>query len=90
MDNRGSELLAVVILFLVLSWLSVLARCWVRIKMIKAFALDDWLLLGSLLLFNIYSVLVFVGVYWGCGKHMSDLSVESRVNAMHVSISSVF
>lgn len=85
MESRGPEILAVIVLFLVLSWLTVLARCWVRVKMIKAFALDDWLLLVTLLLFSIYSVLVIVGVYWGCGRHMRDLSVRQKVNAMRVS-----
>jgi hypothetical protein len=84
MDNRGPELLGVIILFLVLSWLTVLARCWVRIRMIKAFAFDDWLLLGTLFLFNIYSILVIVGVNWGAGRHIADLSVRRKVNAMRV------
>jgi hypothetical protein len=84
MEDRGPELLGVVICFLVLSWVTVLARCYVRIVMIKAFAMDDWLLLLTLGFFTIYSGIVLCGVYWGCGKHMYDLSVQSRINAMHV------
>jgi hypothetical protein len=85
MDDRGTEMLGVVILFLVLSWLTVLARCYVRIFMIKAFAVDDWLILITLGLFSVYGGLVVDGVYWGCGRHMKDLPVHNRVNAMHVS-----
>jgi len=83
MESRGPELQAVIISFLILSWVTVLARCWVRIKMIKAFALDDWFTVLTLLLFTIYTGVVFVGVYWGCGRHMRDLTTYQRINAMH-------
>jgi hypothetical protein len=86
MDDRGPELLGVIITFLALSWITVLARCYVRVLMIKAFAIDDWLILLTLVFFTIYSGLVLVGIHWGCGRHMRDLPVHSRVNAMHVSI----
>jgi hypothetical protein len=85
MEDRGPELLGVIILFLALSWTTVLARCYVRIVMIKAFAIDDWLILVSLGFFSVYSGLVIDGVYWGCGRHMKDLPVRNRINAMHVS-----
>jgi hypothetical protein len=86
MEDRGPELLGVIITFLVLSWITVLARCYVRAVMIKAFALDDWLILLTLGFFTVYSGLVLDGIRWGCGRHMKDLPVRNRVNAMHVSI----
>ncbi|TID24867.1 hypothetical protein E6O75_ATG04072 [Venturia nashicola] len=52
MDNRGPEVRIVIISFLAVSWVTVLARCWVRLKMIKAFALDDWLTFLTLQLFT--------------------------------------
>jgi hypothetical protein len=85
MEDRGPEFLIIVIVFLVLSWLTVLARCYVRIFMIKAFAVDDWLILVTLGFFSIYSGIAIDGVYWGLGRHTKDLSVRNRVNAMHVS-----
>lgn len=48
MDNRAPQVEAVIIIFLILSWVSVTLRCWVRTKIIKAFAYDDWLTLISL------------------------------------------
>ncbi|KAF2425300.1 hypothetical protein EJ08DRAFT_681599 [Tothia fuscella] len=81
-ESRGSEILGVIILFLTLSWITFLARCWVRIRMIQAFAIDDWLLLFTLWMFTVYSGFVFVGVYWGAGKHMHDLSTREIINAM--------
>jgi hypothetical protein len=47
-ENRGPQLIGVIILFLALSWIAVPLRMWVRIKIIKSFALDDWLTLVTL------------------------------------------
>ncbi|KAE9963457.1 hypothetical protein BLS_001662 [Venturia inaequalis] len=82
-DNRGPEVRIVIISFLAVSWVTVLARCWVRIKMIKAFALDDWLTVFTLQLFTVYSSFVLIGAHWGCGRRHHDLTVKQRVNAMH-------
>jgi hypothetical protein len=86
-DNRRPEVETVIISFLVLSWVTVLARCWVRIRMIKAFALDDWLTVLTLQVFTVYSGWVLVGTHWGCGRHVHDLTIKQRVNSMHVSSS---
>lgn len=84
-DNRSPEVKIVIISFLAVSWVTVLARCWVRIRIIKAFALDDWLTVFTLQLFTVYSSFVLVGAHWGCGRRHHDLTVKQQVNAMHVS-----
>ena len=48
MEGRAAQITAVMALFLGLSWIFVALRCWVRIKMTKSFAIDDWLTLASL------------------------------------------
>jgi hypothetical protein len=50
--------------------------------MIKAFALDDWLAVVTLLLLTVYGSLIIAGVQWGVGKHMAELDVHRRVTAM--------
>lgn len=42
--NRGPELFAVNVAFISLAGISYLLRCFVRLKMVKAFGLDDWLM----------------------------------------------
>lgn len=42
--TRGPELLAVDIVFVCLAIIANALRCYVRIKMVKAFGLDDWLM----------------------------------------------
>ena len=44
-ESRGPELAAAIITFLVLTWATTALRIWVRLCMIKNFALDDWLTL---------------------------------------------
>jgi len=47
-EDRGPQVAAVAILFLILSWIAVSLRCYVRICMIKNFGADDWLAVGAL------------------------------------------
>lgn len=42
--NRGPELLAIDAVFMSLAIVANALRCYVRISMVKAFGLDDWLM----------------------------------------------
>jgi hypothetical protein len=44
-DYNGNELVVVCIIFLVLTLISVLLRCFVRIQITRAFSADDWFML---------------------------------------------
>jgi hypothetical protein len=48
MQNRALQLLAVTIVFLACAWVTVGLRCIVRLKLVKAFGLDDYLIVVSL------------------------------------------
>jgi len=82
MDDRGAQVRAVTIVFLVLPWIAVTARCWVRLKMLKAFALDDFLAITTLLFLTLYASLMLAGIAQGVGKHMWELTVQQRVTSM--------
>jgi hypothetical protein len=43
-ENRGPELLGVNVAFLAAALVSILLRCYVRVFMVKAFGVDDWLM----------------------------------------------
>jgi len=83
-QNLGPKLDAVVILFVTLSWITVMLRCYVRLKLIKCFSVDDYLILITLVLFTVYGGLVCGGVAWGTGRHMEDLTVHQREKAMQL------
>jgi spore maturation protein SpmB len=42
--NRGPELLGVNVAFIATAITAYLLRCFVRVKMVKAFGFDDWLM----------------------------------------------
>ncbi|KAF2877162.1 hypothetical protein BDV95DRAFT_481101 [Massariosphaeria phaeospora] len=75
--NRGPELLAVDILFLAAAVIANLLRCYVRIAMVKAFGVDDWLMAIATLFFVAYCSSSISGVRHGTGRHHSDLSQEN-------------
>ena len=48
MEDRGPEIVAVVIAFLVLTWVAVALRCYVRIRLKPPFRASDFLSVASL------------------------------------------
>ena len=46
--NRGPELFRVDVAFAVIATIAVLLRCYVRLFMVKAFGIDDWLMSFSM------------------------------------------
>ncbi|KAF2132037.1 hypothetical protein P153DRAFT_364488 [Dothidotthia symphoricarpi CBS 119687] len=74
--NRGPQLLAVDIAFVVMAVVSNIMRCFVRVRMVKVFGLDDWLMVLATLVFVLYASSSMVGVHYGTGRHHSDLSTE--------------
>lgn len=82
MANRSLELEVVLIVFLTLSWITVTLRCYVRIYIVKSFAIDDYFILVTLFTFTIFCGLALASVYWGTGQHMADLPIRNQWNAM--------
>ncbi|KAF5005915.1 hypothetical protein FDECE_7673 [Fusarium decemcellulare] len=80
--NRGPELMGVNITFLVTALISMALRCYVRTIMVKAFGIDDWLMLVGTVFFILYNSFSTAGVTYGTGRHHSDLSDEQIHKAM--------
>lgn len=68
MGNRGPELAAVLILFLIITWLIVALRCHVRVRMLKSFGLDDWFMVASL---------VRINPFYPASRQVSDMEHSS-------------
>jgi hypothetical protein len=82
--NRGPQLEASVILFLTLAWITVIVRCYVRIFMIKCFAIDDYLILVTLAFFTVFGGIAYDAVRWGIGRHNVDVSIPDQTNAFQL------
>lgn len=84
-ENRGPQLQAVAISLLVLSVISFAQRAFVRSYMVKAFGIDDWLMLGAMIAFIFFVTCVNAGIHYGTGRHMKDLSTSDQEKALMVS-----
>lgn len=82
MEDRGSTLTATAVVFLVLTWLALIARGWVRVRITRRLWFDDYVLLVSMAMFNIFVGMYLMAVYWGLGKHMEDPKIKSLRNSV--------
>lgn len=99
MEDRSGQVMAVAILFLILSWVTVGLRCYVRSVtfpnfydsllmiirtcIIKGFGLDDQLMVATLLFFTAYLACQMGGAVHGTGRHREVLTDESAQRALH-------
>ncbi|KAF1947356.1 hypothetical protein EJ02DRAFT_140905 [Clathrospora elynae] len=81
--NRGPELLAVNIAFVSTAVMACALRCFVRLKMVKAFGLDDYLMVLATLFFVGYTTSSCIGVHYGTGRHRIDLAPENYEKGRH-------
>ncbi|KAK4150759.1 hypothetical protein C8A00DRAFT_45904 [Chaetomidium leptoderma] len=80
-DNRGGQLAAINIAALVLATSVTALRCFVRIRLLRAFGLDDWLMVAAAASFAFYCSCSLAGITSGTGQHVADLSREANAEA---------
>lgn len=83
-DGKAPEVLAVAIVFFILSWISVGLRIYVRAGLIRSFGRDDWTMLATQFLFTTYLACQLGGVRYGTGRHLRDLETARAETAMMV------
>ncbi|KAF4454067.1 hypothetical protein F53441_3352 [Fusarium austroafricanum] len=81
-ENRGPELMAVNIVFLVMAGITCILRAYVRCFMVKAFRMDDWLMILAMVFFTLYGTFSNTGVTYGTGRHHDDLEPAAITSAM--------
>ncbi|KAF7959860.1 hypothetical protein EAE96_001464 [Botrytis aclada] len=74
--NRGPQIQGVVILFIVLTTLSVWMRIYCRAVVIKSFGWDDTLAVVAWAFFMVFSTFALSAVTYGSGKHVWDIPPE--------------
>ncbi|GAB1318555.1 Rhodopsin domain-containing protein [Madurella fahalii] len=80
-DNRGPIIAGVNIAGIVLALIATILRCFVRIHLIRAFGLDDWLMAAAAVSFACYVSFSMKGIQYGTGQHVWNLSNENEANA---------
>jgi len=84
-DDRSGPLFGVDVAALVIAWIAVTLRNYVRIRIVKAFGLDDWLMLVAMCTFTMYCSFSLSGLKYGTGKKKADLEPENNATALKVS-----
>jgi len=86
MQPKALQLFTVTIAFLVLAWVAVCLRCFTRLKIIKAFGLDDYLMIISLLVFTVFCSCQLAGIHYGMGRHNVDVAAPDVAQALKYQI----
>lgn len=73
-NNHGPVIIVASYIFLALSFITVLTRCWNRFRVLRKLAWDDWLIAISFFLATAQSIALTVSVNNGLGRHREDLS----------------
>ncbi|KAK8037018.1 hypothetical protein PG991_001332 [Apiospora marii] len=81
-ETRGPELLAINITFAVIALIACILRVFTRSFMVKAFGVDDVLMVVSTAFFMVYVSFSTAGVHFGTGHHHKDLPVPNIQAAM--------
>ncbi|KXJ84656.1 hypothetical protein Micbo1qcDRAFT_213625 [Microdochium bolleyi] len=79
-ESRSLELRSVAIAFWVLAFVASVLRVYARAIIMKAFSVDDWLMMLAMLAFTINTTTCVLGTIQGSGMHMADLTVP-RIQA---------
>ncbi|KAL3422855.1 integral membrane family protein [Phlyctema vagabunda] len=87
-DSNGgpAAILGVTISFMAIGIMLVTLRSYLRIFTLRAFGLDDYLMLIALICFILQSACIMSGVGYGIGRPLLSLSIGDRVNAMRMLI----
>ncbi|KAJ5179966.1 hypothetical protein N7492_003176 [Penicillium capsulatum] len=69
-DSNTQSLLGVSIAFFILSFITVGARCWVRLRLVRAFGWDDATMVAALALNLAFTICCVIGYEYGLGRKL--------------------
>ncbi|KAF2125338.1 integral membrane protein [Dothidotthia symphoricarpi CBS 119687] len=82
MEDRSGQVIAVAVVFFILTWITVGLRCYVRTFLVKGFGLDDKIMVLTLLVFTAYMSCQLGGAAYGTGQHRSAITDENAEIAL--------
>ncbi|PVH77743.1 hypothetical protein DL98DRAFT_389543, partial [Cadophora sp. DSE1049] len=78
-EYNGTPLQIICYVFLVLTYIAVFLRVYVRLRITKGFQIDDWLMIVSQIIFTLSCAFVLFGIQQGIGRHNASLSTENQI-----------
>lgn len=82
MTDRSVEVKAVAATFVSIACVTVMLRCYVRLRVVRGFGWDDGAMVVAMLFYFMFSGSMIGGSLYGTGQHMKDLTAAQRVTAM--------
>ncbi|OJJ45873.1 hypothetical protein ASPZODRAFT_133747 [Penicilliopsis zonata CBS 506.65] len=80
--DRSLEVRDVAAVFLALASVTTSLRCYVRLRIVKAFGWDDAFMVAALAFFALFSGCMIGGSIYGTGRHLTQLTNHQRTTAM--------
>ncbi|KAL6240001.1 hypothetical protein BDW75DRAFT_226706 [Aspergillus navahoensis] len=74
LEGRSLSIFVVTLVFLILSFISVSLRCFVRLRLVKAFGWDDSLMVFAMALNILFALCGIIGARHGLGRKMVDFT----------------
>ncbi|KAJ5153451.1 uncharacterized protein N7482_009929 [Penicillium canariense] len=73
LEGRSKTIVIVTTIFLGISFITVCLRCFVRLKLVKAFGWDDALMVFAMFLNILFALCGITGAYYGIGQKLEEL-----------------
>ncbi|TLS26498.1 hypothetical protein PpBr36_04021 [Pyricularia pennisetigena] len=80
--NGGPLLVGTTTTLLFLATISVAARCYNQIVLMKRFQIEDWLAVVTWFVFALFTGICCTGVHYGLGKSVEDVPMKNRPKAL--------
>jgi cation-transporting ATPase 13A1 len=84
LEGRSLSIFVVTIVFLALSFISVCLRCFVRLRLVRAFGWDDALMVFAMALNILFALCGITGACYGLGHKLLELTEHEKKTAMFV------
>ncbi|KAL4736301.1 hypothetical protein BDV11DRAFT_194077 [Aspergillus similis] len=87
LEGRSLSIFVVTLVFLILSFISVALRCFVRLRLVRAFGWDDSLMLLAMALNILFALCGIIGARYGLGRKMVDFAhAPDPANALETAL----
>ncbi|KAH8197857.1 hypothetical protein TruAng_007956 [Truncatella angustata] len=81
-ETRAPQFQGVLIAFLLASTVSVAARCYTRIRLVRIFAVEDYLAVATYIFYAAYTTCALISIQHGLCSHVADVPLEERPKAI--------
>ncbi|KAL4897345.1 P-type ATPase [Aspergillus ambiguus] len=82
LEGRSLSIFVVTVVFLALSFIAVCLRCFVRLRLVRAFGWDDALMVFAMALEILFALCGITGACYGLGQKLEVLTAHERETAM--------